>query len=112
MPSFDVVSRLESQEVDNAIANSMKEIGQRYDFKGSNARIERNENIITLTAEDELKAKQVVDLLTSHAIKRKIDPKAIKLKSSETASGNSIRQIYDLVEGIDQEIGKKNYITR
>tara|TARA_B100000965_G_C19182389_1_gene579379 strand:- start:104 stop:589 length:486 start_codon:yes stop_codon:yes gene_type:complete len=107
MPSFDVVSRLESQEVDNAIGNSMKEISQRYDFKGSNAKIERNENIITITAEDELKAKQVVDLLTSHVIKRKIDPKAIKLKSSEAASGNSIRQIYDLVEGIDQEIGKK-----
>ena len=107
MPSFDVVSRLETQEIDNSIANAMKEIGQRYDFKGSNAKIERNENIITLTAEDELKAKQVVDLLTSHIIKRKIDPKAIKLKNSEAASGNSIRQTYDLVEGIDQEIGKK-----
>ena len=107
MPSFDVVSRLELQEVDNAIANSMKEIGQRYDFKGSNSKIERNEQIITLTTEDELKAKQVIDLLNSHIIKRKIDPRAIKLKSSETASGNSIRQIYNLVEGIDQEIGKK-----
>ena len=107
MPSFDIVSRLESQEIDNAISNSMKEIGQRYDFKGSNAKIERSEQIIILTAEDKLKAKQVLDLLTSHIIKRKIDPKAIKLKNSETASGNSIRQTYDLVEGIDQEIGKK-----
>ena len=107
MPSFDVVSRLEFQEIDNAIANSMKEIGQRYDFKGSNSKIERNEQIITLTTEDELKAKQAVDLLTSHIIKRKIDPKAIKFKNSESASGNSIRQTYDLIEGIDQEIGKK-----
>ena len=107
MPSFDIVSRLESQEIDNAISNSMKEIGQRYDFKGSNAKIERSEQIIILSAEDKLKAKQVLDLLTSHIIKRKIDPKAIKLKNSETASGNSIRQTYDLVEGIDQEIGKK-----
>jgi hypothetical protein len=107
MPSFDVVSKLEFQEIDNAIANSMKEIGQRYDFKGSNSKIERNEQIITLTTEDELKAKQAVDLLTSHIIKRKIDPKAIKLKNSESASGNSIRQTYDLIEGIDQEIGKK-----
>ena len=107
MPSFDIVSRLELQEIDNAIANSMKEIGQRYDFKGSNSKIERNDKIITLTAEDELKVKQVVDLLTSHIIKRKIDPNAIKLKNSESASGNSIRQIYNLVEGIDQEIGKK-----
>ena len=107
MPSFDVVSRLETQEIDNSIANAMKEIGQRYDFKGSNAKIERNEQVITLTAEDELKAKQVVDLLTSHIIKRKIDPKVIKLKNSETASGNSVRQTFDLIEGIDQEIGKK-----
>ena len=107
MPSFDVVSRLETQEIDNSIANAMKEIGQRYDFKGSNAKIERNEQVITLTAEDELKAKQVVDLLTSHIIKRKIDPKVIKLKNSETASGNSVRQTYDLIEGIDQVIGKK-----
>ena len=107
MPSFDVVSRLEFQEIDNAILNSMKEIGQRYDFKGSNSKIERNEQIITLTTEDELKAKQAVDLLTSHIIKRKIDPKAIKLKNSESASGNSIRQTYDLIEGINQEIGKK-----
>ena len=107
MPSFDVVSRLETQEIDNSIANAMKEIDQRYDFKGSNARIERNEQVITLTAEDKLKVKQVVDLLTSHIIKRKIDPKVIKLKNSETASGNSVRQTYDLIEGIDQEIGKK-----
>jgi len=107
MPSFDVVSRLETQEIDNAIANSMKEIGQRYDFKGSNSKIERNEQLIILTSEDKLKAKQVIDLLTSHIIKRKIDPKAIKLKNSETASGNSIRQTYDLIEGIDQDIGKK-----
>ena len=107
MPSFDVVSRLETQEIDNAIANSMKEIGQRYDFKGSNSKIERNDQLIILTSEDELKAKQVIDLLTSHIIKRKIDPKAIKLRNSETASGNSIRQTYDLIEGIDQDIGKK-----
>tara|TARA_B100001769_G_C22007293_1_gene541351 strand:- start:98 stop:583 length:486 start_codon:yes stop_codon:yes gene_type:complete len=107
MPSFDVVSRLELQEVDNAIANSMKEINQRYDFKGSNSKIERNENLITLTTEDELKAKQVNELLISHSIKRNIDPRAIKLKSSESASGNSIRQIYNLIEGIDQEVAKK-----
>ena len=107
MPSFDVVSRLELQEIDNAIANSMKEITQRYDFKGSDSKIERKDQLITLTTEDELKAKQVHELLISHGIKRKIDPKAIKLKNSESASGNSIRQTYDLIEGIDQEIGKK-----
>ena len=107
MPSFDVVSRLEMQEVDNAVSNAMKEITQRYDFKGSISKLERSENIVTLLTEDDMKAKQVIEILTSHLIKRKIDPKAVKLKSSENASGNTIRQNYDLLEGIDQEMGKK-----
>ena len=107
MPSFDVVSRLEMQEIDNAVSNAMKEITQRYDFKGSISKLERSDNIVTLLTEDEMKAKQVVEILTSHLIKRKIDPKAVKLKSSENASGNTIRQKYDLLEGIDQEMGKK-----
>ena len=107
MPSFDVVSRLEMQEIDNAVSNAMKEITQRYDFKGSISKLERSDNIVTLLTEDEMKAKQVVEILTSHLIKRKIDPKALKFKSSENASGNTIRQKYDLLEGIDQEMGKK-----
>ena len=107
MPSFDVVSRLEMQEIDNAVSNAMKEITQRYDFKGSISKLERSDNLITLLTEDDMKAKQVIEILTSHIIKRKIDPKAVKLKSSENASGNTIRQKYDLLEGIDQEMGKK-----
>ena len=107
MPSFDVVSRLEMQEIDNAVSNAMKEITQRYDFKGSISKLERSDNIITLLTEDDMKAKQVIEILTSHLIKRKIDPKAVKLKSTENASGNTIRQKYDLLEGIDQEMGKK-----
>ena len=107
MPSFDVVSRLEMQEVDNALSNAMKEITQRYDFKGSISKLERSDNIVTLLTEDDMKAKQVIEILTSHLIKRKIDSKAVKFKSSENASGNTIRQKYDLLEGIDQEMGKK-----
>ena len=107
MPSFDVVSRLEMQEIDNAVSNAMKEITQRYDFKGSISKLERSDNIVTLLTEDDMKAKQVIEILTSHLIKRKIDPNAVKFKSSENASGNTIRQKYDLLEGIDQEMGKK-----
>ena len=107
MPTFDVVSRLEMQEIDNALSNAMKEITQRYDFKGSISKLERSDNVVTLLTEDDMKAKQVIEILTSHLIKRKIDPKAVKLKSSENASGNTIRQKYDLLEGIDQEMGKK-----
>ena len=68
MPSFDVVSRVEMQEVDNAISNSMKEIGQRYDFKGSSSKLERTEGGIILLSEDEMKAKQVLDILISNLI--------------------------------------------
>ena len=107
MPSFVVVSKLDMQEIDNSISNSMKEITQRYDFKGSNSKIERSDKIITLTTEDELKAKQVLDILNSHIIKRNVDPRSIKLKNSESASGNTIRQTYDLIEGVDQDISKK-----
>ena len=107
MPSFDVVSKLEFQEIDNALSNSMKEITQRYDFKGSISKLERSDKVITLSTEDELKAKQVIDLLTGHLIKRNIDPRTITLQSSDAASGNTIRQTYNLIEGIEQEISKK-----
>ena len=88
MPSFDVVSKLDMQEIDNSISNSMKEITQRYDFKGSNSKIERSEKIITITTEDDLKAKQVLDILNSHIIKRDVDPRSIKLKNSSTINLN------------------------
>ena len=107
MPSFDVVSKLDMQEIDNSISNSMKEITQRYDFKGYNSKIERSEKIITITTEDDLKAKQVLDILNSHIIKRDVDPRSIKLKNSESASGNTIRQTFNLIEGVDQDVSKK-----
>ena len=107
MPSFDVVSKLDMQEIDNSISNSMKEITQRYDFKGSNSKIERSDKIITLSTEDELKAKQVLDILNGHLIKRNVDTRSIKLKNSESASGNTIRQTFDLIEGVDKDISKK-----
>ena len=106
MPSFDVVSRADNQEIDNAISNSMKEVGQRYDFKGSISKIERKDNQITLHSEDDAKVKQVFELLIGHIVKRSLDPKVIKFKGSESASGNSIRQIYDIIDGIDQETSK------
>tara|TARA_A100001011_G_C14114077_1_gene758312 strand:- start:219 stop:704 length:486 start_codon:yes stop_codon:yes gene_type:complete len=107
MPSFDIVSKIDMQEVHNAVANSMKEITQRYDFKGSISRLEIKDQSIILETEDELKAKQVNDLLIGHLVKRKVDPKAIELKSTEKASGNTIRQVYELIEGIDQKVSKK-----
>tara|TARA_B100000965_G_scaffold131397_1_gene109524 strand:- start:431 stop:916 length:486 start_codon:yes stop_codon:yes gene_type:complete len=107
MPSFDIVSKLDMQEVENAIFNATKEINQRYDFKGSNTSISRNENILVVETEDELKAKQVNELLIGHFVRRSIDPKALEIKSTESASGNRIRQSYELLEGIEQDTSKK-----
>ena len=107
MPSFDIVSKLDMQEIENAIFNATKEINQRYDFKGSNTSISRNENFLVVETEDELKAKQVNELLIGHFVKRSVDPKALEIKSTEPASGNRIRQSYELLEGIEQDTSKK-----
>jgi len=107
MPSFDIVSKIDMQEVNNAVANSMKEIGQRYDFKGSISKLEVKDSVIMLETEDEMKAKQVNELLIGHLVKRKVDPKVKDIKSTENASGNTIRQLYELIEGIDQKVSKK-----
>ena len=107
MPSFDVVSKINHQELDNAIANCLREIGNRYDFKGLNISVERKDKIVTTLAPDELKLKQVNDLVQTHLIRRKVDPRALKVKSSENASGGTIRQISELKEGINQENAKK-----
>ena len=107
MPTFDIVSKIDMQEVSNAVSNSMKEISQRYDFKGSISKIDLKEKNIILETEDELKAKQVNEILLGHFVKRNIDPTVLKLKNSEKASGNTIRQTYDLMEGIDQVASKK-----
>ena len=107
MPSFDVVSRLDHQEIDNAIGNATREITTRYDFKGSNTSIEKKENSIVVLTDDEMKAGEVNDMLVTHFVRRKVDPLCLKKKELEKAGGNKIKQIYDLIEGIDQSICKK-----
>ena len=107
MPSFDVISRINHQEFDNALTNCLREISNRFDFKGLHISIERKENLITTVAPDELKLKQVNELLQTHLIRRKVDPRVLAMKSSEKASGGSIRQVIELKEGINQENAKK-----
>ena len=107
MPSFDVVSRIDHQEIDNAIGNATREITTRYDFKGSNTSIEKKENSIVVLTDDEMKAGQVNDMLVTHFVRRKLDPLCLKKKELEKAGGNKIKQTYDLIEGIDQSICKK-----
>ena len=107
MPSFDIVSKINYQEIDNAVANCLREIAQRYDFKGSSTSVKYEEKSLVIVTEDEAKLRQVTDLVTTHFVRRKVDPKCLKEKNKEVASGNSIRLIYDLVEGINQDISKK-----
>ena len=109
MPSFDIISRVNQQELANAIANCNREISTRFDFKGLNIVIEANpkENNITVVAPDELKLKQVNDLLKGHLVKRKLDPRIFDIQQSVEASGSSKRQIIKIKEGISQESAKK-----
>ena len=107
MPSFDVVNRLDFQEIDNAIANVTREITNRYDFKGSETSIERKDNDLTVVTDDELKLNQVHDLIITHLVRRKVDPLCLSKKNFEKAGGNKVRQFYSFVEGIEQSIAKK-----
>ena len=107
MPSFDVVSRLDFQEINNAIANVLREISTRYDFKGSQTTLERKDKDLTVVTDDELKLNQVHDLIITHFVRRKVDPLTLKKDSKEKAGGNKVRQVYKLNEGIEQVIAKK-----
>ena len=107
MPSFDVISKINYQEFDTALANCLREISNRFDFKGLNISIERKDKTITTLAPDNLKLKQVNELLQTHLIRRKVDPRVLSVKNSENATGGTIRQISELKEGISQENAKK-----
>ena len=107
MPSFDAVSRLDFQEINNAIANVLREISTRYDFKGSQTTLERKDKDLTVVTDDELKLNQVHDLIITHFVRRKVDPLTLKKNSKEKAGGDKVRQVYKLNEGIEQTIAKK-----
>ena len=107
MPSFDVVSRLDFQEIDNAISNVLREISTRYDFKGSQTTVERKDKDLTVITDDELKLSQVHELIITHLVRRKVDPLTLQQGNKEKAGGDKVRQIYKLNEGIDQPIAKK-----
>jgi len=107
MPSFDIVSRTEIPEVDNAIQGALREIGTRYDFKGSNCTIERNDEAIQITAEDELKLKQVQELLRGHMGKRKVDVAALDFQEPQKGSGMSMRQTVGIKQGVERDLAQK-----
>ena len=107
MPTFDVVSRVDLAEVDNAIAGINREIATRFDFKGSKCTIARNEGEIALVADDELKLKQVHELLKVHLTRRKVEAGALDFKPPEKAAGNTLRQSIALRQGIDATLARQ-----
>ncbi|HEV2335403.1 MAG TPA: YajQ family cyclic di-GMP-binding protein [Stellaceae bacterium] len=107
MPSFDIVSRVDIAEVDNALAGINREIATRFDFKGSKCTISRNEGEIAVIADDELKLKQVHELLKVHLTRRKVEPGALDYKNPEKAAGNTVRQTIALRQGIDADLARR-----
>jgi cyclic-di-GMP-binding protein len=107
MPSFDIVSRLDLAEVDNALQGLAREIGTRFDFKGSRSSVAREEMQITILADDEMKLRQLQELLKGHLARRKVDPGALDFKPPEKAAGQSLRQLVGLKQGISSDIAKE-----
>ncbi|MBL7556918.1 MAG: YajQ family cyclic di-GMP-binding protein [Bdellovibrionaceae bacterium] len=108
MPSFDIVSELDMQEVDNAINQARKEVEGRYDFKGSSAEIkwDKDKNEIIFQAEDEYKMGAISSIILNKAGKRGIDLKAFKLEQIEPAGGKTLRQKIKLQQGLEKEVAK------
>jgi uncharacterized protein YajQ (UPF0234 family) len=107
MPSFDIVSRTDLQEVDNAIQGAMREISTRYDFKGSDCLIDRSDETLMIKADDHLKLKQVQEILRGHMAKRKVDAGAFDFAKPEKASGNTMRQKVTIMQGIERDLAQQ-----
>ena len=109
MPSFDIVSKIDAQTLDNAINNAKKEILNRYDFNGSKSTIEldKKTNCITLVTEDDMRMKAIQDAIIGRMVKQGLDPKSLDFGDEHYASGNMIRKEVKLKEGIDKEVAKK-----
>ncbi|HVR65445.1 MAG TPA: YajQ family cyclic di-GMP-binding protein [Verrucomicrobiae bacterium] len=106
MPSFDIVSKTDLSEVDNAINGMRREIETRFDFKGSKCTIERKDELLTMLADDDLKLKQMQELLKGYITRRKLDAGALDFKPPEKATGNSLRQVVQVKQGIEQTLAK------
>jgi cyclic-di-GMP-binding protein len=107
MPSFDVVSEADMIEVRNAVDQSNKEISTRFDFKGSDARVEQKENDLTAFADSEFQLGQVRDVLTNKLAKRKVDVRFLDEGKVEKIGGDKVKQVIKVKNGLDSETAKK-----
>lgn len=106
MPSFDIVSEVNRSEADNAVQNVQREIGTRYDFKGSKSTIEIADGVITIFADDDMKLRQMHEILQGQMQKRGIEPGSLDYQKEEPAAGQAVRQRVLLKEGINKELAK------
>ena len=107
MPSFDIVSQVDRQEVKNAVEQTNKEISNRFDFKGSDARVEQAELGLTVYADDEFKLGQVLDVLRSRLAKRNVDVRALEAGALEKISGDKVKRPVTVKVGVPQEKAKQ-----
>ena len=107
MPSFDIVSKIDMTSVDNALQGVMKEMQVRYDFKGSKSEISKKDEAILISADDELKRRQVEELLITHLTRKGVDTKALEFGKVEQASGNTVRQTVTVRQGIQRDVAQK-----
>jgi len=107
MPSFDVVSRTDLMEVDNAINGVKREIQQRYDLSGTKCDIERTDNTLTMIADDSMKLTQLDGLLREYLARRKVEQGAFEFKATQNAAGDAVRRTISIRQGIDAELGRK-----
>jgi uncharacterized protein YajQ (UPF0234 family) len=107
MPSFDIVSQVDRQEVKNAVEQTNKEITNRFDFKGSDARVELNELVLTVYADDEFKLGQVMDVLRGRLAKRNVDVRALESGALEKISGDKVKRPITIKVGVAQDKAKQ-----
>ncbi len=107
MPSFDIVSKTDMAEVDNAVQNVTREITQRYDFKGSSSKADFEDDVIKLFADDDLKLRQLHEMLQGHLAKRKIEVGVLDYQNPEQSAGQSVRQMVKIKQGIERDLAKK-----
>lgn len=108
MPSFDIVSEVDKTELRNAVDQANREIGNRFDFKGSDARIEQLEFVLTLYADTDFQLNQVLDVLTGKLAKRGVDVRSLEVAEKlEKVSGNKVKRQVTVKNGIESELAKK-----
>ena len=107
MPSFDIVSKTDMTSVDNALQGVIKEMQVRYDFKGSKSEVSKTDETITILADDDLKRRQVEELLVTHLTRKGVDTKALEFGKLEQAGGNMVRQTITVKQGVQRDVAQK-----